>query len=177
MAPQPEVRRSAHEYPVSDIALVRSDGERVALERELDFGGPVLLNFIYTTCTTICPVMAQTFADVQERLGTDAARVRMVSISIDPEEDTPARLVEYAGRFHAGRQWTFLTGSVTASVAAQRTFDVYRGDKMNHAPATFVRPAPGSAWIRLDGFVTPGQLLAEIREHLAQGSNSPGPGR
>ena len=168
MQAPPPVVRSTLNYTVPDITLVRSDGVRVNLANELDDGRPVLLDFIYTTCTTICPVMTQTFAEVQKRLGRDAAKVKMVSVSIDPEEDTPARLTEYAKRYQAGAQWSFYTGTVEASVATQRAFDAYRGDKMNHAPVTFFRGAPGQPWVRLDGFVTPEAVLGEVRTDIAQ---------
>ena len=168
MQAPPPVVRSTLNYTVPDITLVRSDGVRVNLANELDDGRPVLLDFIYTTCTTICPVMTQTFAEVQKRLGRDAAKVKMVSVSIDPEEDTPARLTEYAKRYQAGAQWSFYTGTVEASVATQRAFDAYRGDKMNHAPVTFFRGAAGQPWVRLDGFVTPEAVLGEVRTDIAQ---------
>ena len=172
MQAPPEVRRTTLNYAVPEIPLVRADGTRVSLAQELNDGRPVLLDFIYTTCTTICPVMTQTFAEVQKRLGNDAAKVKMVSVSIDPEEDTPARLSEYAKRYQAGPQWDFLTGSVEASVAAQRAFDAYRGDKMNHSPITFFRSAPGQPWVRLDGFVTPDAVLGEVHQQVAQFSQS-----
>jgi protein SCO1/2 len=161
------VARSTVGYAVPDVTLLRSDGARVKLAAELDDGRPVLLNFIYTTCTTICPLMTQTFAEVQNRLGRQAARVKMVSVSIDPEEDTPSRLSDYAKRFRAGAQWTFYTGTPGASVAVQRAFDVYRGDKMNHAAATLFRSSPAQPWVRLDGFATQDDLLSELRPLLA----------
>jgi protein SCO1 len=164
----PVEARSVDHYVVPDVTLVRSDGARVKLAQELNDGRPVLLDFIYTTCTTICPVMSQIFAEVQTRLGHDAYKVKMVSISIDPEEDTPARLNEYSKRYHPGAQWTFLTGTVEASVSAQRAFDAYRGDKMNHVPVTFFRRAPGQPWVRLDGFATPNVVLRELHTQGAQ---------
>ena len=166
-APPPIARRTAS-YVAPDVILVRSDGARVSFAHELDDGRPVLLDFIYTSCTTICPVMSQTFAEVQKRLGRDAAKVKMVSVSIDPEEDTPARLTEYAKRYQAGAQWSFYTGTTEASVATQRAFDAYRGDKMNHSPVTFFRSAPGQPWVRLDGFATPDAVLGEIHTQVAQ---------
>ena len=168
MEDPPAVTRRTANYATPDVALVRSDGAHVRLARELDDGRPVLLDFIYTTCTTTCPVLSMTFAEVQKRLGPQAARVKMVSVSIDPEEDTPPRLTEYAKRFRAGAQWTFYTGTVQASIAVQRAFDVYRGDKMNHVPATLFRSAPGQPWVRLDGLATPDNLLGELRPILAQ---------
>ena len=168
MQAPPPVTRSTANYSVPDIALVRADGTHVKLAQELDDGRPVLLDFIYTTCTTICPVMSQTFAEVQKRLGPQAAKVKMMSVSIDPEEDTPSRLTEYAKRYQAGPQWSFYTGTAQASIEAQRVFSVYRGDKMNHSPVALFRSAPGQPWVRLDGFATPDALLSEIHTQLAQ---------
>jgi protein SCO1/2 len=82
---------------------------------------------------------------------------------VDPEEDTPARLRAYARQYSAGPEWQHYTGTVAASLAAQRAFDVYRGDKMGHTPVTLVRTAPGAPWIRLDGFATAEVLLKEVR--------------
>jgi protein SCO1/2 len=90
-----------------------------------------------------------------------------VSISIDPEQDTPARLREYAGRFHAGPAWHHYTGTVEASIALQRAFDAYRGDKMSHVPVTFLRAAPGRPWVRIDGFASSAELEGEVRGLLA----------
>jgi protein SCO1/2 len=89
-----------------------------------------------------------------------------MSISIDPEEDTPARLREYAQKFHAGPEWQHYTGTVEASLAAQRAFNAWRGDKMSHTPLTLVRAAPGQPWLRIEGFVTPTELLKLYRKQL-----------
>jgi protein SCO1/2 len=85
-----------------------------------------------------------------------------VSISIDPEFDTPARLREYARKFGAGPEWQHYGGTLAASREVQRAFGAYRGDKMNHAPVTLVRTAPGKEWVRIDGFASADQLLAEL---------------
>ncbi len=149
------------DYVVPELWLVRDDGKKVLLSKELDDGRPLVLNFIYTTCPGICPLMSQVFSQFQDRLGAERIRVHMVSISIDPEQDTPARLREYAKLFSAGSQWQHYTGTVAASIAAQKAFNAYRGDKMSHDPLTLMRAAPGKPWIRLDGFATPDDLLAQ----------------
>jgi protein SCO1 len=159
--------RSTADYPLPTVTLVRDDGREVSLAQELDDGRPVVLEFIFTTCTTICPVMSRTFTQLQEKLGDDHDRVHLVSISIDPEHDTPARLREYGRKFHAGPQWRYYTGTVQASVAVQRAFNAYRGDKMNHTPVTFLRAAPGRPWVRLDGFASSDELARELRELVA----------
>jgi protein SCO1 len=161
------ILRSTAEYTLPAITLVRDDGKTVSLVDELNDGRPVILTFIYTTCTTICPMVSQTFEELQGKLGGDRDKVHLVSISIDPEQDTPARLRAYAARFDAGPEWQHYTGTVEASVAAQRAFNVYRGDKMNHTAVAFFRAAPGKPWLRLDGLATPAELLSAYHDVVA----------
>ncbi|HET8748700.1 MAG TPA: SCO family protein [Ramlibacter sp.] len=150
-------------YQIPSTALLRADGARAQFPQAIDDGKPVVLDFIYTSCTAICPILSHSFAEFQRRLGAESEQVHLVSISIDPEEDTPARLSEYARRFDAGRQWAFFTGSTAASVSLQKAFQAYYGGKMHHRPATFLRAAPGEPWVRLDGFTSPDELMAEYR--------------
>src|SRR6267142_4275893 len=161
------VSRSTVTYETPAVMLVREDVKSVSLPHELDDGRPVLLNFIFTTCSSICPLTSRTLEEFQHKLGSEAARVHLMSISIDPEQDTPARLSEYARKFHAGPEWQYYTGTVAASLAAQRAFDVYRGEKMSHTPVTLIRAAPGEPWLRIEGFVTPDELVDDYRNLLA----------
>jgi protein SCO1/2 len=147
--------------------LERDDGQTVSLASELADGRPVVLTFIFTKCGTICPVMSQTFARLQEKLGPDQASVRLVSISIDPEYDTAARLAAYGKQVGAGRHWHFYTGTTEATRSAQQAFVAYRGDKMDHTPVTFLRGRPGQRWERLDGFASSEELAGELRQLLA----------
>jgi protein SCO1 len=159
---------STAQYIIPAVQLLRQDGRSVSLTEEMNDGRPIVLNFIFTSCSSTCPLMSQVFAQFQERLGAERAGVHLMSISIDPEEDTPARLREYARRFHAGPQWQHYTGTVEASLATQRAFAVYHGDKMSHTPVTLLRASPGQPWHRIDGFVTPDELLSEYRRVLRQ---------
>jgi protein SCO1/2 len=156
--------RSTAQYEIPRVKLLRADGKSVWLADELDDGRPVVLDFIYTTCTSICPLSSQTFSALQERLGDARGHVRLISISIDPESDTPRRLTDYSRRFDAGPLWQFYTGTLEASLTVQRAFRAYRGDKMSHAPLTLLRTAPGRPWIRFDGFATVSELMRELHE-------------
>ncbi|HET7756978.1 MAG TPA: SCO family protein [Steroidobacteraceae bacterium] len=151
------------DYAVPNVQLVREDGKVISLPDEMNDGRPVVLNFIFTSCTSICPLLSAVFAEFDRQLGRDRNKVHLMSISIDPEADTPAHLREYASRFKPGPEWHHYTGTLTASLAAQRAFNVYRGDKMNHTPVTLLRAAPGQPWLRLEGFVTPHDLLVKYR--------------
>jgi protein SCO1/2 len=160
---QQAVSRTSAAYQVPDVTLEDQQGHPVALQRLLQGNEPVMLNFIFTSCTAICPVMSGTFAQVQDRLGPDAEKVRMISISIDPEHDIPPVLAGYAQRFHAGPEWVFLTGQPDDVVAVQRAFDAYKGDKMNHTPLTLLRASPRADWVRYDGFASAADLTKELR--------------
>jgi len=155
--------RTVARYEPSDVPLVSMDGMKTSLSSALKHDGPIMLQFIFTTCPTICPVMSSTFSVAQEKLGEDLGKVRMISVSIDPEHDTPERLRDYARRFKAGRQWLFLTGSAEDIAAVQRAFDAYRGSKMRHEALTFLRVASGGPWVRLDGLMSARQLVAEYK--------------
>jgi protein SCO1/2 len=159
-----DVQRSEAAYVIPAVNLVRDDGKTVSLPAELDDGRPVVLSFIYTSCTTICPLGSQVLAQFQRGLGAKHESVHLVSISTDPEQDTPARLHAYAQQFHAERGWDHYTGTMAASITVQRAFGAYRGDKMSHAPLTLMRAAPGKPWVRFDGFATGRDLLAERKQ-------------
>jgi protein SCO1/2 len=171
-APVSGTHRSTAAYAIPNVRLTRQDGAVVNLGNELNDGRPVVLSFIYTSCTSVCPLISHTLSELQSKLGNNPDRVHLVSITIDPEQDTPARLRDYAKTFNAGPEWQHYTGTLTASQTVQRAFDVYRGDKMDHISATLIRPAPGAAWIRLDGFPTADEIFAELSDlsqlHAAQ---------
>lgn len=93
------------------VTLTDQDGKRVALY-ELMKGRTVVMHTFFATCTGSCPVMARSLTELQtrfaDRLGRD---LWFVSITVDPENDTPAKLKEYAARNQAKTGWSFLTGS------------------------------------------------------------------
>lgn len=162
-AMQQERARTVKAYDIPDIPLVGMDRNKTSLRAELDSDKPVMLNFIFTSCTAICPVMSATFSEVQKALGPEREKLRLVSISIDPEHDTPERLKAYAAKYGAGPEWRFLTGTPADVVAVERAFDAYRGGKMNHVPLTLLRASPGAPWVRLDGFASADDLVREYR--------------
>lgn len=160
--------RSLADYSPPDVRLLDMRGAEVRLADEMGHDGPLMLQFIFTTCPGVCPALSAMFRGAQERLGAEAGEVRLLSISIDPEHDTPPRLSDYAARFRAGPGWRFLTGELDEIVAVQKAFDAYRGNKMRHEPTTYLRASPGESWLRLDGFLTADELVAELRRLTAR---------
>jgi protein SCO1/2 len=153
-------------YSVPDVKLIDQTGATTALRPLLESDQPVVLNFIFTTCTTICPVMTATFAQMRRELGDSASQVKLVSISIDPEYDRPEVLEEYAERFHAGPGWTFLTGDGADISQVLLSFDTYAGSKMNHQPVTLLKSPNDPSWIRIDGLASGDDLAHEVTARL-----------
>jgi protein SCO1 len=97
--------------PAPEFTLTSQDGMPVSLA---DFRGKVVaVTFIYTLCTDTCPVLTPMMSFVQDRLGPDfGTKIAFVSITVDPERDTPALLKEYAEAFGANPAgWAFVTGA------------------------------------------------------------------
>jgi protein SCO1/2 len=147
------LKRSTSVYPIPDVTLIDQDAKKVELKALLNSEKPVMLNFIFATCTTICPVLSAGFAEFRRRLGTDAADVQFVSITIDPEHDTAEVLKKYGERFGAERGWAFLTGKRVDIDRVMKAFGAYVTNKMNHRPVTYMR-APGTeTWVKVDGLM------------------------
>src|SRR5918995_7368451 len=107
-----------------DFALTSQDGAEVRLE---DFRGKVVaVTFIYASCPDVCPLLSDKLARVQDALGKDfGARIAFVSITVDPERDTPEVLKEYAELLDADLAgWSFLTGSPAAVREGARRYGV-----------------------------------------------------
>ena len=158
---QDAVRRSEQTYQVPSVKVLTAEGRARPLRQLLDDGRPVVMTFMYSSCTTVCPVTSHVIDEFVRALGSEAARVNVVSVSIDPDHDTVTRLAEHART--RGAQGTFITGDPQSSETVQRAFDAWRGDKMNHDAVIFLRAPASPVWVRLDGLVSPRRLLDEYR--------------
>jgi protein SCO1/2 len=163
-----EYGRSLRAYLIPQVTLLNADARPLRLSDVFAANAPVMLQFMHTACTTGCKAMSEVFSRLPEKLGKDGARLRMVSISVDPINDTPARLKAYAKQYSAGPNWQFFTGAAQDLDAVRRAFDDERGDAIDDKPVAFLRPAPRSAWVRIDGFATADDLAREIRDARAK---------
>ena len=153
-------------YAIPDVEVIDQSGTTVSLRALLDVDQPIALNFIFTTCTTICPVMTATFAQMRRELGDAGDQLRMVSISIDPEYDRPDKLMAYSEQFRAGPGWDFLTGDSNDIVQVLKSFDSYAGSKMNHEPITLLKSPGSETWTRIEGLASGKDLANEVTERL-----------
>lgn len=158
-----DYKRTIEKYQVPDVTLVNQNGERINLRTLLDSGKPVILDFIYGTCTTICPVLSIGFSHFQKKLGPDADKVQLVSISIDPDNDTPQVMKEYLQRYKASDGWDFLTGKREDIIMVMRAFDAYVINKMNHYPLTILHGPGDEDWIRINELLATSELMHEYK--------------
>ena len=117
--------------PAPEFSLTSQDGGRVTLA---DFRGKVVaVTFIYTLCTTTCPVLTPMMSFVQDQLGPNfGTKIAFVSITVDPERDTPQVLKEYAQAFDANLAgWAFLTGTPDAIRDVTRRYGVFASKTAN----------------------------------------------
>lgn len=157
-------KKSIERYTVPDVVLVNQDGAKVRFKSYIETDKPVILDFIYGTCTTICPILSAGYYSLQKRLGPDLKKVRLVSITIDPENDTPKVMKEYLAKYHAKPGWDFLTGSRADIDRVMRSFDAYIPDKMSHYQLTLIRAPKDGKWIRIKELISGSDLLAECKE-------------
>ncbi|NNF83735.1 MAG: SCO family protein [Deltaproteobacteria bacterium] len=158
-------KRTVETYTVPGVTLVNQDGKRVDFRSLLlESEKPVLLDFIYATCTTICPILSVGFSNLQKRLGQDSGSVQLVSISIDPDNDTPEIMKDYLRRYRAKPGWDFLTGNRTDIIAVMRAFDAYVANKMNHYPLTILHAQGDDKWVRIYGLLGTADLMEEYKK-------------
>lgn len=143
--------------------LTDQHGRSVNLEKDLVSGRIVVISFMYTQCTTVCPVVSSIMAKVQAQLGERAGtEVSLVSITIDPLRDTPERLREYAELHKAGPGWTWLTGSVPAITATLKSLRSWSADFESHQPVFLVGNDATGEWSRFYGFTDPMAIVDRI---------------
>lgn len=160
-----QYKRSLESITVPDVVLVNQSGEKVRLKAFLsDPAQPVIVDFIYGTCTTICPILSAGYANLQRKLGAGSGKVRLVSITIDPENDTPRVMQEYLERYHAKPGWDFLTGSRADINNVMKAFNAYFPNKMSHQPLNFIREPGTGQWIRLYGLMGSSDFMNECQK-------------
>ena len=147
---------------IPDTTVYDQDGKRLRFYSDLVKGKTVAINFIFTTCTTICPPLTATFRKVQQELGDRVGRdVQMISISVDPTTDVPDRLRAFSAKFHAGPGWTFVTGDKQEITLLLKALGANVGDKNDHSPMVLVGNDSVGYWTRTYG-LAPADTLAKV---------------
>ncbi|MDX6384501.1 MAG: hypothetical protein QOK48_2074 [Blastocatellia bacterium] len=154
---------STRKMVIPDIVVLDQDGKAVHFYSELVKGKTVVINFIFTTCTTICPPLAATFARVQKEMGDKTGRdVHFISISVDPLTDTPERLKAWGAKFKAGFGWTFVTGDKQEIDKLLNALGASVGRREDHSPSVIVGNDSKDIWTRTYGLAKTSQMVGLI---------------
>jgi protein SCO1 len=146
---------------VPDAALWHRDGREVRLRTDVWRDRVALVNFVYTTCSSFCGMQSAMLAEMQARLGARLGReVVLISLSIDPLNDDPARLQTFARAFDPGPHWWWLTGEPRTVFKTLDALGAGRGDPRDHAPLWLAGTAQAPR--RLVGLPTMQQLEAAL---------------
>ena len=161
-----EVKTAASsKMSIPDTELLDQDGRKLHFYTDLVKGQTVVINFIFTTCTTICPPLGATFARVQKELGDKVGRgVRFISISVDPTTDTPERLKAWGAKFHAGEGWTFVTGNKPEVDELLRALGASSARREDHSPTVLIGNDVQGNWTRTYGLANTGKLVQIIND-------------
>ena len=123
------------------------------------------INFIFTTCTTICPPLTATFRRVQQEMGDRVGRdVSLISISVDPATDMPERLAAFSAKFKRAAGWTFVTGTKPEIDQLLRALGAFVADKQDHTPMILIGNDRARYWTRTYGLAPPATLVKALTE-------------
>lgn len=163
--PATEGAAAASSLRIPDATVYNQNGRRLNFYTDLVKGKVVAINFIFTTCTTICPPLTATFRRVQQELGEHVGRdIELISVSVDPTVDTPERLFDFAAKFKAGPGWTFVTGDQAEIDSLLRALGVAVANKNDHTPTVLVGNDATGYWTRAYGLASPATLVKVITQ-------------
>jgi protein SCO1/2 len=147
----------------TDVVLVNQDGKPMRLYSDLLKDKVVIINSFFTTCTSVCPPMTRTLEKVQGHLGDRLGKdVHMISISVDPGTDTPARLKDYARKFNAKQGWYFLSGKKENVEFALRKLGQYVESKDDHLTVIIIGNLQTGLWKKALALARPDELIKVV---------------
>jgi protein SCO1/2 len=150
-----------------DTLVVDQDGRELRFYSDLLMGKVVVINSFFTTCEQSCPRMEGTLAELQKRLGSRlGADVRMISISVDPEQEPPAKLKAYANRFGAKPGWVFLTGTKANISAVLHKLGQDVDDKQDHLSIFLIGNERTGLWKKAFGLSVPDDIMRVLESVL-----------
>ena len=148
---------------IPDVEVLDQDGRKVRFYSDLIKNRVVVISFFFTSCTLVCPpqgrALAKLKASLSERFGNE---VFFISVSKDPETDTPQRLKTWAGQFGAGGGWTLVTGGT--SVMERLVWD-FTGEGLGqqmHSPILLIGNDRTGVWTEAEGLSAPEEVIKEI---------------
>jgi protein SCO1 len=145
----------------TNLEVVDQDGRRLRFYQDVLKDHQVVINFFFTSCTEICPLSTARLAMVKDMLGK-RDNLRFVSISVDPENDTPERMKAYADAFMTGENWLLLTGAPENLKTIAARLGNREELKEQHRNEVVLGNAITGEWARNSAFIEPERLAYDI---------------
>lgn len=157
-----EKRNGAAIY-LADLPLVDQNGKTVDLYKEYIAGRHIVLHSFFARCEGSCPVMMTTLQSLQKQLGSRLGKdVQIVSITVDPDHDSPQVLADYARRVQAKPGWHFLSGSSAQVTTALRRIGQYADAPENHMNLIIVGNDASGDWRKLHGLAPLEEIVRAV---------------
>ena len=147
----------------TDTVLINQDGQPVRFYSDLLKDKVVIINTFFTTCTSVCPPMTRTLEKIQAWLGDHLGKdVHIISISVDPAEDTPPRLKDYARKFNARPGWHFVAGKKENVSLVLRKIGQFVQSKDDHSTILIIGNVRTGLWKKAMGLAKPDDLIKVV---------------
>jgi protein SCO1/2 len=164
-----EEKSPAHQY-FTDVKLINQNGEEMRLYSDLMKEKVVVINPFFTTCTGVCPPLNRSMLEIQKAVGNRLGKdVHLISLSLDPETDTPPRLKAYAARYQAKPGWYFLTGSKENVDLALYKLGYLVEKKEDHSNIILMGNDRTGLWKKSFGLANPEDLVEILESVLNDG--------
>lgn len=151
-----------------EVRLANQHGRPVNFYADLVAGKITAVNFIFTNCTQVCPMLTAQFRALEREAAARGIKdAQLVSVSVDPERDTAAALRRFASESQAG--WTFLSGSEANVKKLLETFHLPLQQRDGHTSRFVVVNGVSGQWTSIDGFTSVNEIVKLVEEARQQG--------
>jgi cytochrome oxidase Cu insertion factor (SCO1/SenC/PrrC family) len=159
---------------VPNIEVIDQQGQRLRLNSDVIKNRTAVISSFFTTCTSFCPLTQQNLGRLAKVLGKRMGNdVVFISISIDPVNDTPARMKEWSEKFHTGPGWTLASGSKSDIETLLKSLGLYVELAGRHQSAVIIGN-PGTGWTRASIWAEPEKLQKVIDGGFSSGHTTIG---
>lgn len=154
------VTAQAERYGLSNAEVVDQSGQKQRFNRDILGDRVVIVSFTWLGCRTVCPITDRIMQATQEEMAGREQRYRMVTLTLSPLTDTPARMAQRAREFNAGDEWFWLSGDFHEMRNILAGLNALEANLTEHPPAFLVIDGRRNVVARLEGAPRPGQLIA-----------------
>jgi protein SCO1 len=172
-----EANRWGRDY-IPNVPVVTQDGRTLRFYEDVVQGRRLVISFIFTSCREMCPLITARLTQVYDSLGDAAGRdVQFVSISVDPTNDTPAKMKEHADAFRVGPGWLFLTGTLADITAIRYKLGDRSTNILEHRQDIWLVNDANGDWQRDSAFNDISQISHNIRAMAPGGARGEAAGK